>query len=56
MLNESVFQCNHSPKKFKIALDGSVLGNYSLELCASCYAIQDKKFVIKEEIINEKPN
>ena len=53
-MNESNFHCNHSPKKFKLILDGGILGHYSLELCAFCNVAQDKKFLIKEEIINEK--
>ena len=46
-MNESIF-CSHIPKKFKLILDGGVLGHYSLELCGSCYVAQDKKFLIRE--------
>jgi len=53
MLDES-FSCHHSPKKFKLSFDGGLCGKCRLKLCNSCYASQDKKFVIKEEIINEK--
>jgi len=55
-LNQEIFHCNHSQKKFKLTFDAGLVGEYSLELCASCHDIQDKKFLIKEEIINEKPN
>ena len=50
-LNDSVFGCNHSQKKFKLTFDGGLLGEYGVELCQSCHAIQDKKFLIREEII-----
>jgi len=53
ILEESFF-CHHSPKKFKLSFDGGLLGQYHLELCNSCYTAHDKKFLIKEEIINEK--
>jgi len=53
MLEES-FACHHSPKKFKLSFDGGLLGKYHLKLCNSCYATQDKKFLIKEENVNEK--
>lgn len=48
------FSCHHSPQKFKLTFDGGQVGQYFLELCNSCYAKQDKKFLIKEEVINEK--
>jgi len=51
---EAFFSCHHSPKKFKLSFDGGLLGQYRLELCNSCYAAQDKKFLIKEELVNEK--
>ena len=50
MLNEFIFYCNHLPKTFKLTFDRGVLGNYTLELCHSCYDSQDKKFLIREEI------
>jgi len=50
-MNEQIF-CTHSPKKFKLTFDGGILGQYQLELCNSCYAAQDKKFLIKEKIVN----
>jgi len=42
--------CNNN-KKYKLEFDGGVVGNYVLELCSSCYLAQDKKFLIREEII-----
>ena len=48
-LNDSVFGCNHSQKKFKLTFDGGLVGEYSLEMCQSCHDIQDKKFLISEE-------
>ena len=52
---QTTFQCFcESQKKHRLILDGSVLGHYILELCASCYVTQDKKFLLSEEIINEK--
>ncbi len=52
-MNEQ-FCCTHPQKKFTLTFDGGPLGQYCLELCNSCYEAQDKKFFIKEEIINEK--
>ena len=43
-------------KKHRLVFDGGILGQYHLELCSSCYIAQDKKFLIKEEIINGKSN
>jgi len=48
-MNESIFSCNHSTKKFKLIFDGGVLGPYTVELCSSCYSTQEKKFLISEE-------
>ena len=51
----STFVCPCSSKKeHTLVFDGGILGHYSLELCASCYFIQDKKFLISEASINEK--
>jgi len=51
----STFVCAcRSKKKHRLVFDGGVLGHFSLELCGSCYVAQDKKFLIREEIINEK--
>jgi len=51
----SSFACHCSAKKTRrLAFDGGILGHYHLELCNSCYVVQDKKFLIKEEIINER--
>jgi len=52
-MDEQIF-CSHSPKKFKLSFDGGLIGQYCLKLCNSCYVIQDKKFLIREEIIDEK--
>jgi len=52
-MNEQ-FCCTHPQKKFTLIFDGGLLGEYRLELCNSCYAAQDKKFLIKEELINGK--
>lgn len=45
----SNFECPcAAKKKYKLVFDGGVLGYYSLELCKSCYVIQNKKFLINE--------
>jgi len=54
MVFEPIFRCRD--KKFKtnrIILDGGSEGNYTIELCPKCYDNQDKKFLIKEEVISE---
>ena len=53
MLDKS-FSCYHSSKKFKLSFDGGLLGEYRLILCNSCYAAQDKKFLIREEKIGAR--
>jgi len=49
MLDKSLFLCPHQAKKFKLVFDGGVLGHYTLELCRSCYQMQEKKFLVREE-------
>ena len=45
------FSCNCNTKKqHRLIFDGSnVIGDYTLDLCNSCYFAQDKKFLIREE-------
>jgi len=46
----SPFSCSCKTKKtHKLVFDGGILEQYSLELCGSCYVVQDKKFLISEE-------
>lgn len=45
--------CNKE-KTHKLIFDGGVLGNYTINLCNSCYLSQDKKFMISEEKIHEQ--
>ena len=53
----STFTCVcRANKEHRLVFDGGILGHYILEVCASCYAAQNKKFLVKEEIINEKSN
>ena len=48
----SPFSCICKKKKtHKLVFDGGVLGNYTINLCSSCYLTQDKKFMITEEKI-----
>lgn len=48
----TVFLCKcEEPKKHRLTLDGGSTGEYQLELCSSCYSKEDKKHVIREEII-----
>jgi len=54
MVFEPIFRCRD--KEFKtnrVILDGGSEGNYTIELCPKCYTNQDKKFLIKEEVISE---
>lgn len=49
MIQDS-FRCPcKSKKEYRLNLDGGVIGQYSLDLCLSCYFKQNKKFLISEE-------
>lgn len=49
----SPFSCSCKTKKtHKLVFDGGVLGNYVVDLCIHCYRSQEKKFVIKEEMLD----
>ncbi len=45
------FNCIHPQKKFKLKIDGGINEIFHLILCASCYANQKPRFVIKEEVL-----
>ena len=49
---ENLFSCKCKEKKaHKLTLDGGLVGTYDLILCKNCYPSQNKKFLIKEEIL-----
>jgi len=49
----STFTCScDSKKERRLILDGGILGNYMIDLCIHCYRSHEKKFVIKEEVLN----
>jgi len=49
---ENLFSCKCKGKKsHKLLFDGGLAGLYDLILCSSCYPSQNKKFLIKEEIL-----
>jgi len=49
----AVFICScDKPKKMRLIFDGGSSGNYTVELCNSCYQKQEKKFLIKKEVIS----
>jgi len=51
-MKENFFSCKCDTKKsHKLILDGGVLENYYLILCDDCYLKQTKKFLIREEMI-----
>jgi len=54
MMIKETFSCNHSPKIRRLIFDGGLGEVYCLEICHDCYIIQNKKFVIKEEVITSK--
>ena len=54
MIVKETFSCIHSPKTRILTFDGGLGEVYCLEICHNCYKIQNKKFVIKEEIISSK--
>jgi len=45
-----ICKCTAS-KKYHLEFDGGVIGHYSVTLCQGCYERQEKKFLIREEII-----
>jgi len=46
------FACKCNTKKpHKLILDGGILDNYNLILCNDCYNKQSKKFLIREEVL-----
>ena len=54
MVFEPIFRCKCKELKTnRVILDGGSEGNYTVELCPKCYANQNKKFLIKEEVIFE---
>ena len=45
-----IFSCKCKfPRKYRLTFDGGSSGNYSIELCESCYWNEDKKYLISEE-------
>ena len=52
-LNQEIFQCNHLPKKFRLTIDGGLNKIFFLELCPQCNFSHGKKFVIKEEDLEQ---
>lgn len=48
----TVFFCPcEEPKKYKLTFDGGPIGKYQSDLCPTCYSKEDKKYVVKEELI-----
>ncbi|MEO9309461.1 MAG: hypothetical protein ABI337_04105 [Nitrososphaera sp.] len=48
-----IFFCKcKKPKKHKLTFDGGPTGQYQLECCSDCYTKEDKKHLIREEIIS----
>lgn len=52
-MNQATFHCNHMPKRIRLTIDGALGEIYRIELCLQCHIAQSKKFVIKEEILQE---
>lgn len=51
----TIFCCRCSRKKqYRLLLDGGSTGNYAVELCARCYDLEDQKFVISKETLEDK--
>jgi len=49
---ETIFECGcNNQKKVRLTFDGGSSGTYLVELCKSCYAKEDEKFLISEERI-----
>ena len=47
-----IFVCNcQEDKKFRLTFDGASTGLYQIEYCKACYDNDDRKFLIKEEMI-----
>lgn len=49
----STFTCScDSKKERRLIFDGGVLGNYVVDLCIHCYRSQEKKFLVKEGMLD----
>ena len=49
----SYFECNDpDPKIRRLTCRGGSIGDYSIDMCSSCYEKDDKEFVISEEVLN----
>ncbi|AJW71744.1 hypothetical protein NADRNF5_2070 [Nitrosopumilus adriaticus] len=54
MIFEPIFRCKCKKSKTnRMILDGGTKGNYTIELCSTCYNNHNKKFLISEEIISK---
>jgi hypothetical protein len=51
---ETILQCQHSPRVWKLEYLCEEDGNYTLELCENCHEEESKNFLIKEEKILEE--
>lgn len=48
------FSCSCKQEKtHRLTFDGGSEGNYDLELCLKCHKIQDKQFLVNEELISK---
>ena len=53
MVFEPIFRCKCKESKTnRMIFDGGSEGAYRIELCPKCYANQDTKFLLSEEIIS----
>jgi len=40
-----------SKKTHRITFDGGSAGNYTIDYCDKCYALDDKQFIISSEVL-----
>lgn len=40
-------------KTHRLTFDGGSEGNYDVELCLKCHKIQDKQFLVNEEVLSK---
>lgn len=53
-INSISFECKcDDSKTYRLVFDGGQSGPYKVDLCNNCYKLEDKQFLLSEEIIGE---
>ena len=53
-MNFSTFSCLcDKEKQHKLVFDGGILGEYTVEICSSCFVTHTRKFLIQESVLDK---